>query len=941
MSDSKLTVSLILNDAGFQKNLKAVNQELKETERDLKNAGNKFDEFGNKVDKNAAASSSLAQKYELLGKKVALYEDEVKKTTTALNELTEKHAKSLATVDSARAKYEQLVDTYGKTSNEVKEYKTELDTIEKQHSALENKILSTDNRLKGLSSSLKSSRNDFYSTAEEIRNFDNNLDKVGSSASNVDKVDDKFDKLHSTIKNVNDTLEKIETNTKLETLMTAVDTLSDVLGDASRAVIDFGKNSVTSFAGFERTVVSGVMKTDNGIQDLQKAMEGLQQLGAEFPVTNDELAVSFDDLAASGYSTEQALEILKGSLNTSTATTEGLEQIVSSTSGAYAVFSDNVADVAELQDVMANAANLGKISFEDLGKQLVKVGGNASSLGMDVRDTSAILAQLTNAGLNADAAGEKLNSMLRQLGAPSKAAKAQLDQLNVSVFDSNGKFRGFTTVMSELNTATANMSEQQKNAAMNTLFGADASSAAVTFMKSGIQATNEYSETLKGATGYVQKLSDAIVANSQSAQMLNDFEGAIDSLRATIGEALQPVLQAILPVVTNILNSFTNASPAVQTLVITLGGIVGVVGTILSILAPLLLSLTSLSTLFSGTAAAAGVATAGISALAAPIGVAIAAVTALYVAYQTNFLGIQEVVSTAFQAIQTIFSSALAVISNVVDVFINLFTGNWTGLWDSVKRLASSAWDFVKTLFSTSANLLVNTIITLGVNLLGSITTAFNYLITGAQNVWASFMQWWNGAVSDPVGTIEGIGSAMYSAGVSIFSSLWDGLKSIWGSIQAWFEEKMNYIKNKVQFWKDKNKEISDSAAASAQMEKAAPASAASISPYTPSLQTFELQSRDISSALEVPNSRSYINDTVVSVGKTSSRQSTQTVSNEAALTLSETQKQNELLMTMVQLLQQDKVTNIEMNVDGKKIARATAKYMNKELYNVNSLNRL
>ena len=69
----------------------------------------------------------------------------------------------------------------------------------------------------------------------------------------------------------------------------------------------------------------------------------------------------------------------------------------------------------------------------------------------------------------------------------------------------------------------------------------------------------------------------------------------------------------------------------------------------------------------------------------------------------------------------------------------------------------------------------------------------------------------WEAAWDGIVNIVKNIGSALYDAGKAIFTRMWDGLKSVWGEIKGWVTEKVNWLKDKLTFWDNGSKEMSDS----------------------------------------------------------------------------------------------------------------------------------
>lgn len=48
------------------------------------------------------------------------------------------------------------------------------------------------------------------------------------------------------------------------------------------------------------------------------------------------------------------------------------------------------------------------------------------------------------------------------------------------------------------------------------------------------------------------------------------------------------------------------------------------------------------------------------------------------------------------------------------------------------------------------------------------------------------------------------------SLGEGAFNAVWDGMKGIWSSISKWVSDKVNWLKDKLAFWKKSNEEMDD-----------------------------------------------------------------------------------------------------------------------------------
>lgn len=946
---SEIAVRLGLDTDGLANDVKSTNKVIKELNKEFKYLDKGAKGSQNELDRLGEITKVLSSKLDVTKNALKQVQNTIESTQSEIQRLTQEKKELIAQGNTESAMYKEI-------ENKLKEYTLALEQNKKEAIQLNGVIGTTEKQLNKFSSEFdrtKQALDVFGKVAEEtgqdvkelarqldididvsdyrqlenaLRDIKQNSQELSNETKqlidNITNMGNRFRNSSRDVDRMNQSLEEVSRNTRLDAISDGVDTLADTFGDVGRSIVDFGKESVTSFAEFEQTVVGAVMKTDNGLKDLDKSMEGLQELGAKFPITNQELATSFDDLSASGFSANQSLEILEGSLNTSRATGEELEAIVSATSSSYAIFGDQVKNVAELQDIMANAANLGKISVEELGKQLTKVGGNANNLGMDIEEVSAVLAELTNEGLSAEASGEKLNSMLRQLANPSKNAKGLLKELNVEIFDSKGNFRGFTTVMDELNKSTKDMSQEQKNLAMNTLFGADASSAASTYMEKGIDTTNQYSESLKNTTGYVDELTGAIKENAETASSIEQLEATFDSLKATVGEALAPVLNTLLPMVTNLVQAFVDADPVIQNIIIGIGAFVGVLGVVLGALAPIIFSITSLVTLFGGLSGIIGVVAGAFAFLTSPIGLIATAITALVAttAYlATNWDEFSSFVQETWNKILGYITTKIDEIKTSLKEGLGRIQSDLSNTWNQIATEVSTAWSNIKSKISDKIDEIKTTFKTGFGRIQSDLQNTWNQITSEVSTAWSNIKTKVKTGVDNVKTTIKSVFDTLESIMTAPFRTAKKVIDGILGGIGKGISAVTNGI-SKVTSGKGKSIDM----------------------PITMSDETTPIDMPNFYENLE--NSQAYLrNMKTTSISESADRMANSLTTTTSLVSMIDTLKQqNKLLIELVSNtngigdlgnMQQD----INVNVDGRTIAKATAKYIQPELKTLES----
>lgn len=128
---------------------------------------------------------------------------------------------------------------------------------------------------------------------------------------------------------------------------------------------------------------------------------------------------------------------------------------------------------------------------------------------------------------------------------------------------------------------------------------------------------------------------------------------------------------------------------------------------------------------------------------------------------------ISQAVTKVFSAIQQVIERVMGVIQGIIKTVTGIINGDWSLAWEGLRQIAENVLVLIKSTVQAAMNALVN--------------------------------------------IVKGIGSALYNAGKSIFNSLWDGIRSVWSSISGWVSEKVDWIADKLAFWKSSESQMSKS----------------------------------------------------------------------------------------------------------------------------------
>ena len=122
------------------------------------------------------------------------------------------------------------------------------------------------------------------------------------------------------------------------------------------------------------------------------------------------------------------------------------------------------------------------------------------------------------------------------------------------------------------------------------------------------------------------------------------------------------------------------------------------------------------------------------------------------------------VFEAAFSVISTVLGTVLDGITGLLDVFIGLFTGNWSQLWTGVKEIFSGIWNGITGVFSAALSMIQG----IADAVLGWFGTSWNEVWTGIS---AFFANIWNGIVSFFTGIWETIKNVVQT-GVMFIGSI-------------------------------------------------------------------------------------------------------------------------------------------------------------------------
>jgi TP901 family phage tail tape measure protein len=344
----------------------------------------------------------------------------------------------------------------------------------------------------------------------------------------------------------------------------------NALADAGRAVAGFLKDSVQTAGDVEQTLNVLAVTSGATADEMAKISDKAIALGGdlELPATSaQDAAQAMLELSKAGFTAQESMDAAKGVLQLAAAAEVDAGTAAQIAAGAINAFGLEAADSARVADLLAGAANASSASMTDLSDGLKQGGFAFDAAGQSIEDLTTSLAALTNVGLTGSDAGTALKNAMMRLMNPTDKAAGLMKKLGINAYDAQGNMKPWPAVLDNIRKATAGMTQEQRNAALGTIFLSDGMKALIPLLDLSAQ---EY-EDLKAkvtATGSAQEVAGAQTQGFNGA--LAGLQSQMETVQLIIGTKLLPLLTPLIQQfaasagkVGEFISTFSNLAPEI------------------------------------------------------------------------------------------------------------------------------------------------------------------------------------------------------------------------------------------------------------------------------------------------------------------------------------------------------------------------------------------
>lgn len=330
---------------------------------------------------------------------------------------------------------------------------------------------------------------------------------------------------------------------------------------AGAATVALATMALKTGADFEKAM-SGVGAILGSTKDEIKLLsDEAIQLGLDpnLIVSASEAAAVMEELAKNGLT---ATEILGGAAEAAIALANatGVDMATGAqiASTAMKLFNIDAKDMTDVVDQITAVANMSRFTAEDFAQAIGMGGAAAQSAGVSFEDFTATIAALSEVTASGSDAGTSFKTFLTRLVPATDKAEEAMAELGIITedganrfFDAEGNMKSMAEVAGILDETLSGLSEEQRILALNTIFGTDASRAAIGLMQTGEQGFID----LQKAMADTDAAENAATRMDNLAGSIEIMTGVIEAFQIKFSQALGPGVRSIVETFTNFLSS--------------------------------------------------------------------------------------------------------------------------------------------------------------------------------------------------------------------------------------------------------------------------------------------------------------------------------------------------------------------------------------------------
>lgn len=336
-----------------------------------------------------------------------------------------------------------------------------------------------------------------------------------------------------------------------------------------------GTASIKVGSDFEAGMSKVQATSGASAEDLERLKNKAKEMGASTKFSATESAEALNYMAMAGWKTEDMLGGLEGIMNLAAASGEDLAITSDIVTDAITAFGLTAEDATHFADVLASTSSNANTNVGLLGETFKYVAPLAGSMSYSVEDTSLAIGLMANAGIKGSQAGTSLRATLTRLAKPTKDSQAAMEDLGISITNSDGSMRPLIDVIGDMRTGFAGLTEAEQTNYAAMLGGQEAMSGLLAIVNASDADFEKLSSAINNCNGSAAEMAEIMQDNLQGQVTI--FKSALEGLGISIYETMQGTAKDVVKEANSMLDQLQTAFNE--------GGLTGLVDTFGNVLA--------------------------------------------------------------------------------------------------------------------------------------------------------------------------------------------------------------------------------------------------------------------------------------------------------------------------------------------------------------------
>ena len=791
----------LTGETEYRAALKQITQNLKEVSSEMKVVTSLYG-------KNDTSTAALTAKQDVLNKKLTEQKNK-------LSTLKAEYKAMQTQYDANAKKHESLVKTYNEESTKLKQLEMTVGTTSDEYKQQEKVVAELEKELMKSSAAQTANEKSMSQMRIEMNNAEADINKTTRE---LDSLEDALNESSEAGDDLGDAMEdagqSAESASGGFTVMKGIlaDLASNAIQMCVSAMKDFVTQSVEVGKNFDSAMseVSAISGATG--KDLQMLRDTAKEFGSTTMFSASEAADALKYMSLAGWDANTSAAALGGVLDLAAASGMDLGAASDMVTDYLSAFSMEAEKSGYFADLLAYAQANANTTAEGLGEAYKNCAANLNAAGQDIETTTALLSMMANQGLKGSESGTALAAMMRDLTAKMEDGKVQIGDTAVAVMDANGNYRDLTDILKDVEKATNGMGDAERAAALSTTFTSDSIKGLNLIMNAGVDEAAKFEEELRNCDGTAAEMAKTMQDNlgGDLTSLSSQFEGVQIALYEKFEPALRKGVEVLSELLKGVQFVIDHSSEFIAVLAAMGSGVAAYVAytTALKVMQE---GWMALEVVQKASAAAQAVLNAVMA--ANPIGILIAAITALVAAFtvlwNTNE-GFRETVLQTWETIKTGVSNAVTAVKEFLESAFEqiktIITTVWKNIktftveiWEGLKAAVKGAVENVKNSISATLEAIKTIVITIWNAIKTATSAAWNAIKTATSTVWNGIKT----TITTVVNAVKSFVSSAFNAVKTTVSNVFEGIKSktvsTWNAIKEAIMKPINAAKDAVK----------------------------------------------------------------------------------------------------------------------------------------------